>query len=183
MVISEKQHEANRRNAQHSTGPVTPEGRAAVRLNALTYGLRARSTLITGENPEEYKQLWAELMDEWQPQTRTERFCLEQMATAQWLLARTATGESSVYEDRELLAEQQFALLREADRQRVSLQRSFTAGLHELQDLQDRRARRAQTAPIAQKAKAAPARAPVYVTLPDGEIHSGFGAATTTDTR
>jgi hypothetical protein len=51
MLISDKQKEANRQNAQHSTGPVTPEGKAAVRLNALTYGLRARSLLIPGEDP------------------------------------------------------------------------------------------------------------------------------------
>jgi len=61
MIISQKRQEANRQNAQQSTGPVTPEGKAAVRLNALTYGLRARSTLIAGEDPEEYKRLWAAL--------------------------------------------------------------------------------------------------------------------------
>jgi hypothetical protein len=49
MLISEKQQEANRQNAAHSTGPKTPEGKDAVRLNALQYGLRARSLLITGE--------------------------------------------------------------------------------------------------------------------------------------
>jgi len=60
MIISQKQQEANKANAQRSTGPVTPQGKAAVRLNALTYGLRAHSTLITGEDPEEYKHLWDE---------------------------------------------------------------------------------------------------------------------------
>ena len=53
MIISDKQHEANRQNAQQSTGPNTSEGKAAVRLNALTYGLRARSILIFEEDPEE----------------------------------------------------------------------------------------------------------------------------------
>ena len=61
MIISDKQQKANRQNAQHSTGPVTPEGKAAVRLNALKYGLRARSLLIPGEDPEDYKRLWADL--------------------------------------------------------------------------------------------------------------------------
>ena len=46
MIISEKQHQANRQNAQHSTGPNTPEGKAAVRLNALTYGLRTRGLIL-----------------------------------------------------------------------------------------------------------------------------------------
>ena len=73
MIISDRQQEANRQNARHSTGPNTAEGKASVRLNALKYGLRARSLLIPGENPEDYKQLWADLEAEWQPQTRTER--------------------------------------------------------------------------------------------------------------
>ena len=98
MIISQKQQEANQQNAQQSTGPITPEGKAAVRLNALTYGLRARSTLIPGEDPEEYKQLWDELSAEWQPQTRTERLHLEQMATDQWLLARIAGAERQICE-------------------------------------------------------------------------------------
>ena len=55
MLVSDKQHEANIRNAQHSTGPKTEEGKAAVRMNALTWGLRAKSFLITGEDPAEYK--------------------------------------------------------------------------------------------------------------------------------
>ena len=37
-MTSEKKAEANRRNALKSTGPKTPEGKAAVRLNALRHG-------------------------------------------------------------------------------------------------------------------------------------------------
>jgi hypothetical protein len=117
MIISDKQHEANRQYAQQSTGPKTSEGKAAVRLNALTSGLRARSILICEEDPEEYKQLWADLVADWQPQNRTERLYLEQIATSQWLLARIATGESRIYEANVKLAEQ-FALLREVAAQR-----------------------------------------------------------------
>jgi hypothetical protein len=65
MLISEKQQEANRQNAQQPTGPKTPEGKAAVRLNALTYGLRARNLILPNEDSEEYKQLWADLEAEW----------------------------------------------------------------------------------------------------------------------
>src|ERR1039457_442228 len=93
MVISDKQQEANRQNAQHSTGPNTPEAKAAVRLNALTYGLRTRDLILPNEDSEEYKQLWADLEAEWQPQNRTERMHLEQMSTSQWLLARFAKSE------------------------------------------------------------------------------------------
>ena len=56
MVISDKSHESNRQNAQHSTGPKTPEGKKAASLNAVTYGLRTRSLIITGENIADYWQ-------------------------------------------------------------------------------------------------------------------------------
>ena len=49
-MISEKQLDANRRNAQLSTGPQTPEGRAAVRHNALTHGLTAQYAVLPQEN-------------------------------------------------------------------------------------------------------------------------------------
>ena len=123
MLIPDKQQEANRQNTQQSTGPKTPEGKAAVRLNALTYGLRARSLFITGENPEDYKQLWADLEAEWQPQTRTERLHPEQMSTSQWLLARFAKRESRLYDD-DMPDEQQFALLERISTLPARLERS-----------------------------------------------------------
>ena len=78
-----KQIEANRRNALLSTGPKTPEGKAAVRLNSLRHGLRARSVILPGEKREEFQQLCDDLEAEWQPQTRTEQFYIEQMAVSQ----------------------------------------------------------------------------------------------------
>jgi hypothetical protein len=45
-VTSDKQTQANRRNAQKSTGPKTPEGKAAVRHNALKHGLLAERVLV-----------------------------------------------------------------------------------------------------------------------------------------
>jgi hypothetical protein len=77
MIISDKQQQANRQNARHSTGPKTPEGKAAIRFNALTYGLRTRATLLPTENAADYSRLWDELEADWQPQTRTELCHLE----------------------------------------------------------------------------------------------------------
>ena len=173
MIISAKQQEANRRNAQHSTGPKTPQGKAAVRLNALTYGLRARSTLIDGEDPGEYKQLWANLEAEWQPQTCTERMHLEQMCTSQWLLARIATGESRIYEAGIRLQEQ-LVLLREVSIQRARLERSFTSALRELKQSQkERQARRPQPVETRPTAKDAPAPVPPpdYVMSEGSQTH------------
>ena len=78
----ENSKKLNQQNAQHSTGPKIPEGNTAVRLNALKYGLRARSTLLPGGNPEDYMQLSDDLEADWQPKNRTERLHLETMATS-----------------------------------------------------------------------------------------------------
>jgi len=47
---TQNQIQANRRNAQHSTGPRTAEGKAASSMNALKSGIDARSSVIPGED-------------------------------------------------------------------------------------------------------------------------------------
>jgi hypothetical protein len=138
MMATEKQIQANRRNALRSTGPKTPEGKAAVRLNALRHGMRARSILLPGENPEERDRLCADLENEWRPQNRTEQLLVEQMAVAQWKLARLEVGERSIYMQ-DIGAERQLALLDRFSVQRGRLERSFSRAMRELQDLRKTR--------------------------------------------
>jgi hypothetical protein len=134
MLISEKQHAANCRNALLSAGPATPEGKAAVRLNALRYGLRARSLLLPGEDPAEFERLFAGLEADWRPQNQTERLLVEQMAVAQWKLARLEVGECSILAQ-SIPAERQMALLDRFSIQRNRLERSFSKAMQELQHL------------------------------------------------
>jgi hypothetical protein len=137
-MATEKQIEANRRNALRSTGPKTPEGKAAVRYNALQHGLRARSILLPGENSEDLRQLCENLEADWQPQNRTEQLLVEQMAVAQWKLARLEVGERSIYMET-MGAERQLALLDRFSVQRGRLERSFSRALRELQNLRKMR--------------------------------------------
>ncbi len=133
-MATDKQIQANRRNALRSTGPKTPQGKAAVRLNALRHGLRARGVLLPEENPEDYHQLCDDLESEWQPRNRTEQLLVEQMAAAQWKLARLETGERSIHE-RLLTAERQLSLLDRFSVQRGRLERSFSRAIHEIEHL------------------------------------------------
>ena len=94
-MISQNKLEANRRNAQLSTGPTSPEGRKAVSRNAVTHGLRARHVVTVAERPAEFLELWADLEAEWDPQTHTERFLVEQMAVIQFKLGRWEAVESA----------------------------------------------------------------------------------------
>jgi hypothetical protein len=154
-MATENQIAANRENAKLSHGPVTDIGKAAVRLNALKHGLRARQIVLPGESQEDYDQLCHELESEWQPQTPTERMCLEDMAANRWKLIR---------------AEKQEVLIRNLPpdhpgtkqldnllRFQFRFERAFQRALHELQKLRKNRQTAAGKAPG--KAPEKPAKA------------------------
>ena len=47
-----------------STGPRTPEGKAASSMNALKHGLTAKTPLLPGEDPQEYRDfVWSMILD------------------------------------------------------------------------------------------------------------------------
>jgi hypothetical protein len=157
MVISEKQQQANRQNAQKSTGPKTPEGREAVRFNALTYGLRTRETILERENAREYSELWDELDAEWQPHTRTDRIYLETMVTSQWLLKRIAESEQQIYTIANF--EHRFKMLAYVYKMRAQLERSFRTAVADMKQSQKER-KAVQTQPPQAEQPAKPASAP-----------------------
>jgi hypothetical protein len=130
-----KQIEANRRNALKSTGPRTPEGKAAVRLNSLKHGLRAQTVVLPGERREEFDQLCADLEAEWQPRSCTARLYLEQMAVAQWKLRRLEVAEAALL-SQDLPAATQIPLLDRLWQSQSRLERSFARAQRELERLQ-----------------------------------------------
>jgi hypothetical protein len=71
MAVSQKQLEANRRNARLSTGPKTAGGKAIACRNAITHGLATADIVINSphlkENPQEYDHLLKSLFEELQP--------------------------------------------------------------------------------------------------------------------
>ena len=187
MLISNKQHQANRNNAQHSSGPKTPAGKEAIRFNALTYGLRTRASILPDENAADYSQLWDELEADWQPQTRTERCYLETMVTSQWLLKRVAESEQKIYLFI-AFGEQQYKMLAYVTKQRAQLERSFRTAIADMKQSQrERQARQSQplkpaTAPVHQPAEP-PVPPPDYVMSEGAESHPIFCSPLTPDPR
>ena len=193
MIISEKQQQANRQNAQKSTGPITPEGKEAIRFNALTYGLRTRETILPDENCRLYSELWDELEADWQPQTRTERCYLETMVTSQWLLRRIAASEQQIYM-RIGNIEAQLKMLEHVYKLRAQLERSFRTAIADMQQSQKER-KAIQTQPPQAEQPAKPASAPAakpaapqapppdYVMSEDAEAHPAFCSNITPDSR
>jgi hypothetical protein len=97
-MASEKQIEANRRNAFKSTGPKTPEGKAASSRNATKHGLTAERAVISVEDREEFDQLQASFQEQFQPAGPLETFLVDQIVMAAWRLTRVRAMETGLYD-------------------------------------------------------------------------------------
>jgi hypothetical protein len=161
-MATENQISANRENASKSHGPVTEAGKAAVRLNALKHGLRARQLVLPGESQEEFDQLCHDLESEWQPQTPTEHICLENMVAAQWKLVRAEKQETYIQSlpANDPATKQLDNILLFQDR----FQRAFQRALRDLQKLQ--KDRRAAAKEAAEEAAARKANEPKHPPIP-----------------
>jgi len=158
-----KQFEANRRNAQKSTGPKTPEGKAAVSMNSLRHGLRARTVVLPGEDLQEFQQLCDDLEVEWQPQSRSEQFYLEQMAVYQWKLVRLEVGEVNIFKNPDS-PQNQVPLLDRFWQAQCRLERSYSRGQRELERLQASRRNQVPQPEEAMPAPHQPEEAPAAAT-------------------
>ena len=181
MLISEKQHAANRQNAQHSTGPKTPEGKEAVRDNALTYGLRTRHMILPNENLHHYLALFDAFEAEYRPCTRTEWCYLETIITSQWLLVRLAASERQICEETGLLGKQQYRLLDSVYKRRAQLERAFRNAVADLKQAQ--KERRAQPGPAAEPVPLSTPRPPEFSKPKENAPEPVDCAPTGTDTR
>lgn len=107
-MTSEKQAEANRRNALKSTGPRTPEGKNAVRLNALKHGLLSQEILLPGEDEETLRELGEHLRAELKPVGVLESLLVDRIVSGYWRLRRMGQVEVGIFDSErlEVLAEQ-----------------------------------------------------------------------------
>ena len=97
-MISERQQDANRRNAAKSHGPKTPEGRAAVRRNALKHGFTAAEIVLpTVEEQIDFEQFRAAFEEEHQPVGPTEEVLVEDIVIARWRLSRIRKMEPGFF--------------------------------------------------------------------------------------
>jgi len=96
-VTSEKKKEANRRNALKSTGPRTPEGKNAVRLNALSHGLLSQEVLLPGEDAEAFRELGESLRAELQPVGFREYLQVDRIIASVWRLRRVNQVEVGIF--------------------------------------------------------------------------------------
>ena len=96
-MISKKQLAANRRNAQKSTGPRTPEGKSVVAQNALTHGFTASSPILPNEDPAAYDAFKARLTGELNPVGHVENMLAERIVELAWRLKRSGRLHIDAY--------------------------------------------------------------------------------------
>jgi hypothetical protein len=131
-VTSERQKAANQANALHSTGPKSPEGKAAIRFNAFRHGLLAQDAVLPGEDPVAFEDLWNRVRANLSPVGPIEEFLVDRVVNAMWRLQRLARAETALFGDT-------FGKLIRYER---SLERSLFRTLDELRQLQDKRRNR-----------------------------------------
>ncbi len=95
MMTSAKKAEADRRNAHKGPGPSTPEGKAAVRHNAVKHGLPSRDVLLSEEDEAALKELGEDLRDELQPVGELERLLVDRIIST-WRLKRLGRVETGI---------------------------------------------------------------------------------------
>src|SRR5436309_13738954 len=92
-MTSLKQIEANRLNAQRSTGPTTEQGKRRSSRNAVRHGLTAETTIVPIEDIDEYKAFEMAVTTDYEPRTAVERELVLRLASLLWRLRRATATE------------------------------------------------------------------------------------------
>ena len=99
-VTSPQKVAANRRNAQRSTGPTSPEGKAVVAANAVRHGLLSwRPVLPHVEHADDWLAHLARTLASLAPAGHLEHVLAERVALLLWRLDRVARHEREAAAD------------------------------------------------------------------------------------
>jgi len=97
LMASVAQIQANRSNAQKSTGPRTAEGKAAASRNAIKHGLLAEQVVIHGEDPAQFELYRQGMLAELAPEGAVEEILAERAVSLAWRLRRAERLQSAVF--------------------------------------------------------------------------------------
>ncbi len=96
--MSDMQIEANRRNAQKSTGPKTSKGKAVSKMNASKHGILSDQVVVRGliinESEDEFQAFHRRFWEHLAPVGPVEEMLVDQIVTTQWRLRRVLRAES-----------------------------------------------------------------------------------------
>ena len=140
MSPSSARQSANVANAQLSTGPRTPDGKARSAQNARKHGLTAKDLLIGPEDREEFDELLAGLQADVAPQGTLQQTLFDELVSSAWNLRRVRRlqaelcAHAATYQD--VLTDELQSKLDRLARYKARIERTFHRSLNELKALQ-----------------------------------------------
>jgi hypothetical protein len=96
-MASQAQLEANRRNAEKSSGPRTPAGKEKAARNAVKHGLFTQAALLHGEDEEAYAYHHREMFEELCPDGMQEAHLARRIVDLSWRLQRAERYHDAVF--------------------------------------------------------------------------------------
>lgn len=142
--------------ARLSTGPRTPDGKAASSRNGRTHGLFCRQAALTAADGEEIRQVAAGLRRQFDPRNAAEGAAVDRAACEMWRLGRVVAVErgwiaDALQKERDLLAD---AGIAEEPSLGMAVKGDFQNGLYERLRLYEMRMERSMNRAIEQLYKA-----------------------------
>jgi len=102
-VMSQIQLDANRRNAQKSTGPRTAPGKGRSARNNTRHGFFTRALILTSgpsaEDPAQWERFRDTFRTDFQPASHYERVLVDVLATCMWRARRVKRFEARLFAD------------------------------------------------------------------------------------
>lgn len=127
---------ANQANAQHSTGPQSPEGKARSSRNSFKHGLYSKQLVLPNEDPAELDRLRLSLRAEHQPINTTEDILVNELAESFWRIRRMREREAAAMQPENFGTWIELGLLAVVQRTMASAERAFHRSLAALRRAQ-----------------------------------------------
>ncbi len=96
-MTTQKQIDANRRNAEKSTGPQSPETKAKTRLNAMRDGFTGQVTTLSDEDRPIFEKFKSDFIKDLAPKTVMELSLASSIAWDTWRLNHLRAVEMNIY--------------------------------------------------------------------------------------
>ena len=129
-MTSDKQRDANLRNALKSTGPKSDSGKAISRRNAYKHGLTAEKVITFHEDAADYETLVDCINRELKPGSQMEQEVCDRIASVMWRLRRVPMLEAGLLTLRDLEVNEIRIIKRSNDLPQVRLAEALSRDVH-----------------------------------------------------
>lgn len=96
-MTTDKQIQANHKNAQSSTGPKTQEGKALVCQNAVKHGILTKDVFVDDDRKKDFSDLRDAFCLHFEPEGEWEHFLLDRVINCTWRLGLITRAEAQIF--------------------------------------------------------------------------------------